>query len=159
MISSMASFRHVATLITGTRIQLCFAVMVAVCCFCGCGQNPKVDVSVSVEDGQLVFHVPRSDTNGLLEFRVEDDARNVLWSIRLGYEKGENITYGQLPARPIANMAPEQLVPLDDAPPPEIWGRRISVIARYQYDEFMAPSTGTFTKIIQIPEKSKKSNP
>jgi len=116
----------------------------------GCGQRPRLDVTASVdESGRVVFDVARRDVNGLLGFRVEDEAGGVLWEVSTSYEQGGRITYGVLPTE--GNMKARQIAPADGSAPPGIRGRRVRVIGEYQYDDFAAPSAGTFEKMIEAP--------
>lgn len=114
----------------------------------GCGQRPRMDVQVAVEDGRVVFDVPRSDENGLLGFRVEDEAGAILWQVKMSYDEGRRITYGVLPTG--GNMAARQVVPADGAAPPDIRGRTVRVRVEYQYDD-PAPSAAHFDKVVRVP--------
>lgn len=152
MISLFAKFWGHFLCKLGTHIRLSVTIIILACCFCGCGQNPKIDVTARVENGKLVFDVPHSDINGLLHFRVSNVTGKHLWSITMAYEQGKTITYGELPTG--GNNTAQQLVPYDGvSAPPEIWGRPVSVVVGYQYDEFMAASMGDFLKDLNIPEK------
>lgn len=117
---------------------------------CGCGQRPRLDVVPSIDDGgHVVFDIPRTDVNGLLGFRIEDETGKALWHVRMSYDKGSRITYGVLPTG--GNMAAQQEVPTDGSPPPEIRGRRVRVKVDYQYDEFAAASVDEFEKTVDVP--------
>jgi hypothetical protein len=128
------------------RTAILFLVATLTLTLAGCG--PRVDVQVSVVDGRVVFDVPWSGTNGLLGFRVEDEAGAVLWDVKMSYDQGHQITYGVLPTG--GNMTAQQVVPPDGAAPPEIRGRRIRVRVTYQYDD-PAPSAADFEKVLQVP--------
>jgi hypothetical protein len=117
---------------------------------CGCGQRPRLHVVPSLDAGsRVVFDMPRTDVNGLLEFRVEDEAGKALWHVHMSYEKGHRITYGVLPTG--GNMTARQEVPTDGSAPPDIRGRRVQVRVTYQYDEFAAASAGHFEKTVDVP--------
>jgi hypothetical protein len=115
-----------------------------------CGQSPRLDVSASIDEGgRVVFDVPRRGVNGLLGFRVEDEAGKVLWDVSMSYEQGRRITFGVLPTE--GNMKARQIVPADGSAPPDIRGRRVRVRVGYQYDELTAASAASFEKTIQVP--------
>jgi hypothetical protein len=105
-------------------------------------------VQVAVEDWRVVFDVPRTDVNGLLGFRVEDETGTVLWQVETSYDQGRRITYGALPTG--GNMAARQVVPADGAAPPDIRGRRVRVRVKYQFDD-PAPSAADFEKTVEVP--------
>ena len=128
------------------RIILGLAVVI---CVSGCGQRPRIDVSVSIDDGRVAFDIPRRDVNGLLSFRVEDLNGKVLWQINVSYELGQRIIYGVLPTG--GNMDAKQVIPSDGKAPPDIRGHSVRVIVEYQYDELMAPSAADFEKTVQVP--------
>lgn len=119
--------------------------------FVGCGQLPRIDVSPVVENERIVFDVQHSGINGILGFRVEDDAGELLWDVRTSYEKGRKITYGVLP--PGGNRSARQEFPPQGQPPPDIRGKTVTVCVEYQYDS-PAPSSGTVRKTIRIPQAS-----
>jgi hypothetical protein len=101
-----------------------------------------------VEGDKVIFNVPHSGVNGLLGFRVDDEAGQVLWDVRLAYEEGHRFTYGVLPTG--GNMPAKQKYPDSDRPPVDIRGKTVIVSIQYQYDS-PAPSAGTFKKTVRIP--------
>lgn len=113
----------------------------------GCG--PRIDVRVAVEKDQVVFHVPHSGVNGLLLFRVQDEAGTPLWQVQLNYEKGERIVYGVLPTG--GNAPARQDIPSGTRPPPDIRGKVVKVIVDYQYDS-LTPNAGVREIVLRVPD-------
>jgi len=113
----------------------------------GCGQRPQITVTTSLLDDQIVFSFSHSQINGIIGFRVKDEADNLLWSVKNPDDQG--ITYGRLPGNG-GYAKPTQLFPLDNTSPVSIRGTTVTVFIDYQYDN-LAPSTGTYRKTIAIP--------
>ncbi len=116
--------------------------------FIGCGQIPRLDVKPALQNGRVVFDVPHRGINGILGFRVQDEAGNPLWAVTTSYEAGHRIVYGVVP--PGNNMAARQEFPADNQPPADIRGKTVKVLVNYQFDR-MVPLGGTFEKTVKIP--------
>lgn len=115
----------------------------------GCKPAPKVDVSVSIEDDEVVFNIQASGINGLLRFRVEDSEANLLWDVDLGYEKGTRIIYGVLPVN--GSTPADQVFPPNRRRPSPIRGKRVAVFINYQFDDCFTPSSRYLKKTVIIP--------
>lgn len=115
----------------------------------GCGQHPRIDVSVGIENGQVVFNVPFGDMNGLLDFAVCEGKKTV-WAVSLPYERGHRIVYGLIPTG--GNTVAKQTLPPVGEPLPDIRGKTITVCVGYQYDSGFAPCTGHFEKVVAVPQ-------
>jgi hypothetical protein len=116
----------------------------------GCGQNPRVDVSAAIENGQVVFNISHSGINGILGVGVKDGDKT-LWAVSTSYEKGHKITYGLLPTG--GNMTAMQTIPEQGEGPPDIRGKTVTVSISYQYDRPFAPCSGSAEKALVIPKE------
>ena len=116
----------------------------------GCGHS--IDVTAAVEGGKVVFHVPHSRINGLLSFRVEDEAGDLLWHAKLDYEKRDRIIYGPVLVKDHneAYMWAKQEWPGAFQPPPDIRGKVVRVIIDYQYDT-LTPNAGQYVTTVKVP--------
>jgi hypothetical protein len=124
------------------------SVSLTLLAFLGCGQRPRLDVVPTLEEGRVVFNVPFSGINGLLQFTVEDESGKRLWDVKTSYYKGHAITYGVLPTG--GSTVIRQDFPPNDQPPPDIRGKTVRVSIEYQYDDPI-PSARTFKKTVQVP--------
>ena len=124
------------------------AVPTVLLLICGCGQQPRIDISPVIENGQVVFNVPFSGINGLLSFGV-NDGNDTLWAVSTSYEKGHKIVYGALPNG--GNMAAKQTFPPQGSAIPDIRGKKVTAWVVYQYDSGFAACSGSFEKIVDIP--------
>ena len=125
-------------------VFLAFAVLLA----SGCGQHPRIDVSVGIEDGQVVFNVPFGGINGLLDFAVSEGNKTD-WAVSLPYEKGHRIVYGVIPTG--GNTVARQTLPPVGEPVPDIRGKTITVRVAHQYDNGFAPCVGHLEKVAAVP--------
>jgi hypothetical protein len=114
----------------------------------GCGQHPRIDISPTVEGGQVVFHVPFSGVNGLLKFAVKD-GETMLWDVTMSYDKGHKIVYGVLPTG--GNMPAKQVFPPPGQAPRDIRGRTVTVCVEYQYDDGFSACCRSFKKVVEVP--------
>lgn len=108
-----------------------------------------MDVTARVDNGDVVFDIPWSDANGLLGFAVAEEDGNRLWEVRLPYEKGHQIVYGELPTG--GNMKATQVIPADGSSPPDIKNQKVRIWVEYQYDYKLSAISGSFEKTLQIP--------
>lgn len=97
--------------------------------------GPRINVYPVIENGNVAFEIRYSGINGLLGFKVEEGGRT-LWAIKTSYERGHKILYGVLPTG--GKLAARQLVPPSGERPPDIRGKRVTVLVQYQYDSGFA---------------------
>jgi hypothetical protein len=117
----------------------------------GCGQRPKLDVSATIVDDEVVFDIKHSGINQIADFQVSDET-GLLWSVSALHGRGYRITYGVLPPRADdLYTEPEERFPLAGRAK-HIRGKNVTVSIGYQYDDGFVPCAGHFNKSVQIPE-------
>jgi hypothetical protein len=117
----------------------------------GCSQRPRLDVTATVENGDVVFHIPHKGINGILELRVADASDKQHWIVETSYDKDCKFIYGMLPTG--GNQPAVQVFPPENLPPTNIRGMTVLVEVTYQYDKWWATVTSdTFSKAIEIPK-------
>ena len=125
-----------------------FFVLTVLLLITGCGQHPVIDVLPEIEKNKVVFNVPFSGINGLLNFRVTD-GHKTLWAVNTSYEKGHKFVYGVIPTS--GNMTAKQTFPAQGDAILDIRGRKVTVWIEYQYDSGFAACSRSFKKIVDIP--------
>jgi hypothetical protein len=115
-------------------IVLCIVV------FPGCSRSPSVSFTAQKKGDQVEFHFGYHNVNGLLGMMVwEKDASSMLWSINLGYYRGDVLEYGVVPLKYKSfngvDQSAKQNIPSDSLSPQTIpVGKEIMVRIHFQYD-------------------------
>jgi hypothetical protein len=124
----------------------------------GCGEEPKVDVTPTVQDDRVVFaiQVMEGEIDGLVGFEVQDEDGKTLWDVHLSCEKGNQITYGVLPTNEY--MPARQEIPSEGEAPPDIRGKTVTVTVEYMYVYDLARCSSRIVKKVAIPRASDERN-